>query len=128
MNATSAKQLWETFETKYLKKSIESRLHLKMRLYQFQLKRGSSVDDHLNAYTKLLADLVNVDVEIEDEDKACILLSSLPDEDYETFVLTLINGKTTLNYNEVSGALINYELRKERKPFKSGSGEAFPAR
>ena len=129
MPATLAKQLWETLETKYPKKSIESRLHLKRRLYRFQLKRGSSVDDHPNAYTKLLADLMKVDVEIEDEDKACILLSSLPDEDYETFVLTLINGKETLNYNDISGALINYELRrKEREPLKSDSGEALSAR
>ena len=44
----------------------------------------------MNDYTKFLADLANVDVVIEDEDKALILLSF---ENYETFVLTLINGK-----------------------------------
>jgi len=37
-----------------------------------------------------------LDVEIEEENKAVILLNSLPDEEYETFVLTLINGKQTL--------------------------------
>jgi cell division cycle protein 20 (cofactor of APC complex) len=108
MTATSAKKLWEILKTKYLKKSIESRLFLKRRLYRFHFKRGNPVDDHLNAYTKLLADLVKVDVEIEDEDKACILLYSLPDEEYETFMLTLMTGKETLNYNDVSGALINH--------------------
>ena len=39
----------------------------------------------MNNYTKLLVDLANVEVVIEDED---ILLSSLPDEEYETVVLT----------------------------------------
>ena len=34
-----------------------------------------------------------MDVVIEKEDKALILLSSLPDKDYETFILTLINDK-----------------------------------
>jgi len=77
---------------KYLTKSVENRLHLKMRLYYFQLKRGTSISDHINFYTKLLADLTNLDVVIEDEDEALILLSSLPAEGYETFVLTLING------------------------------------
>jgi len=43
-----------------------------------------------------------VDVEIKEEDKTVILLNSLPDEEYETFVLTLINGKQTLNYSDVS--------------------------
>ena len=47
----------------------------------------------MNNYTKFLADLVNVDVKVEEYDKVVILLNSLPDEEYETFVLTLINGK-----------------------------------
>jgi len=38
---------------------------LKRRLYCFQMKRELSVDEHMNNYTKLLADLVNVDVKIE---------------------------------------------------------------
>jgi len=68
-------------------------LHLKRRLYRFQLKRGLDIEEHMNNYTKLLADIVNVNVTIEEEDKAVILLNSLPDEEYETFILTLINGK-----------------------------------
>ena len=47
----------------------------------------------MNNYTRLLVNLANVNVVIEDEDKALILLSHLPDEDYGTFVLTLINIK-----------------------------------
>ena len=38
-------------------------------------------------------DLVNVDVKIDEEDKAVILFNSLPNEEYETFTLTLINGR-----------------------------------
>jgi len=51
-----------------------------MKLYRFQLKKSISIGEHMNNYTKLLADLANVDVVIEDEDKALILLSSLPDK------------------------------------------------
>ena len=47
----------------------------------------------MNNYTKILMDLANMDVVIEDRDKTLIFLSSLPDEDYETFILTLINSK-----------------------------------
>ena len=73
---------------KHLTKSIELRLQLKRRLYRFQMKKGISVDEHMNIYTKLLTDLVNVDVKIDEEDKAVILLNSLPEEEYETFTLT----------------------------------------
>ena len=48
------------------------------------------MNEHINRYTKLLTDLVNVDIKIDEEDKAVILLNSLPAEEYETFTLTFI--------------------------------------
>ena len=51
-----------------------------------------------------------MDVVIKDEDKILILLSSLIDEEYETFVLTLINEKTSLSYVEVTSTLVNLEF------------------
>jgi len=78
----------------------------------------------MNNYTKLLIDLVNVDMDIKEEDKMLILLKSLPDEEYETFVLTLINGKQSLYYNNVLAALVNYEMRRKDKQFSSSSTSA----
>jgi len=72
-------------------------LHLKRRLYRFQLKRGLSIDEHMNNYEKFLANLINVDVEIKEKHKTVTLLNSLPDEEYGTFILILTNGKQTLN-------------------------------
>jgi len=46
----------------------------------------------MNNYTKPLTNLSNMDEVIKNEDKRLILLSSLPDKEYETLVLTLING------------------------------------
>ena len=67
----------------------------------------------MNNYTKFLADLINLDIVIEDEDKALILLSPLPDDGYETSVLTLINERTSLSYSEVTTALMNLKLRRK---------------
>ena len=53
-----------------------------------------------------------------------ILLNSLPDEEYETFVITLTNSKQTLNYSDVSAALVNYEVRKKNKQSFSKSDSA----
>ena len=49
-----------------------------------------------------------MDVEVNEEDKAVILLNSIPAEEYETFTLTFINGRQSLNCHEVSSALANY--------------------
>ena len=94
-------------------KNIESLLLLKKRLYRFQMKRGFSIDEHMNSYTKLLTDLVTVYVKIDEEDKTVILLNSLLDKEYETFSLTLINGRQILNYSKATDALINYEIRRQ---------------
>ena len=65
-------------------------------VYHFQLEKRLSIAEHMNDFTKLFTDLANVDVEIKEEDKAVILLNSLLDEEYETFVFTLINGDNHL--------------------------------
>ena len=92
------------------------------------MRRGCSINEHLNRYTKLLTDLVNMNVKIED--KAVILLNSLHVEEYETFALTLINGRKSLNYNEVSAALANYDtMRQDRLSSQaSTSAEALAVR
>ena len=43
----------------------------------FPDERGISINEHMSSYTKLLTDLINVDVKIDEEDKAVILLNSL---------------------------------------------------
>ena len=123
------RKIWEMLAEKYLTKSVKNMLHLKRRLYHFQLKRGTSISNHMISYTKRLTDLANVDERIEVKDKALILLSSLPDEEYETFVMTLINGKSSLIYNEVKYAIVNLELRrKDKESSSSTSAEALIAR
>jgi len=124
MNETSAKSIWEILTSKYLTKIVENCLHLKRRLYHFQLKGGISNSDHIDNYTTLLTDLINLDVVIEDEDKVLILLSSLPNERYEIFVLTLINVKTSLSYSEVTTTLVNLELRKKDNEYSTSDTSA----
>lgn len=128
MSETSTRKIWEMLKEQYLTKSVESKLHLKSRLYRFQLKGGTSLSYHIITYAKFLAELANVDEKIKDEDTTLVLLSSLPDE-YETFVMTLINGKTSHSYSDVKPALVNLELRRTGKEsFSSTSAEALTAR
>ena len=87
------------------------------------------IRDSINTYLKLLADLANVDVVIDEKDKNLVLLSSLPDGGYETFVLTLINERTSLSYSEVKIALVNLELgRKDKESLNGTSVEALTVR
>ena len=65
----------EIFEKEYQVSTAFKEEALSLRL---------SIAEHMNNCTKFLTNFVNVDVDIEEEDKALILLNSLPDEEYET--------------------------------------------
>ncbi|TXG65804.1 hypothetical protein EZV62_007079 [Acer yangbiense] len=112
MKETMASSLWKKLEDKYMTKSIENRLYLKKKLFRFQYKKGISMIEHLDNYNKILADLQNLDVEIIDEDKALLLLNSLPDT-YEHLTTTLLYGKDEVKFIDVSNALMNNEYRKK---------------
>nr|TKS11520.1 hypothetical protein D5086_0000072530 [Populus alba] len=76
----------------------------------------------------MIADLKNLDVEIDDEDKALLLLNSLPDT-YEHLVTTLLYGKEKIKFIDVSNALVNNEYRKEDQiVHKESTSEALTVR
>ena len=66
----------------------------------------------MEIFTIIITDFVYVDVKIDEEGKVVIVLNSLPDEEYETFTLTLINGRQTFNYSKATDALVNYVIRR----------------
>ena len=91
--------------------SLTNRLYLKKQLYGLKMSEGSDVRDHINQFNKYITQLLSLEVEIEAEDQAIILLSSLP-RSYETLVTTLFVGKTTLKVDKVSLALLETENMK----------------
>lgn len=44
---------------------------------------GKSLEDYLDEFNKIILDLENIEIKIEDEDQALLLLRSLPTE-YES--------------------------------------------
>ena len=113
MRETKAKELWKKLENKYMMKSMENWLYLKKKLFCFQFREGISLSKHLNDYSKILADLKNLDVEVGDEDKALLLLNSLSDI-YDHLITTLLYEKDEIKFDDVSNALTNNEYHKER--------------
>ena len=52
---------------------------------------GSNLSQHLNVFNQIIDDLMRVDVMFEDEDKALMLLNSLPvSPTHENLVTTLM--------------------------------------
>ena len=65
---------------------------------------GQKLQEHIDDFNKLCLDLENINIKYEDEDKALLLLHSLP-KSYETLVDILKHGRDKLSLEDVVGAL-----------------------
>ncbi|KAH9802500.1 hypothetical protein KPL71_001412 [Citrus sinensis] len=128
MRETSAKKLWETLEEKYMKKSLENRLYMKKKLYRFTYIHGMSLNDYVNSFNKILADFLKLNERFEDENKALLLLNSLPNK-YDYLTTTLLHGKDSITFDDVCSALYNSETRKnDRKDHRETVTKALTER
>ncbi|KAL4291249.1 hypothetical protein GQ457_14G016030 [Hibiscus cannabinus] len=75
------------------------------------MQEGHDLVQHVNVSNQIIIDLIQLDVNIEDEARAMILLCSLPP--YEHMVTTLIYGKETINVEEINAALLAHNQRKQ---------------
>ncbi|MFQ6630875.1 hypothetical protein Gotur_008920, partial [Gossypium turneri] len=105
MEKTSS-ALWKRLETLYVTKSLANRLVLKQRLFMFCMNECELFRDHISQFITLLNDLKNVEVHIDDEDQAMLLLCSLPPL-YKSFKETLIYGRDKLSFEDVKGHLLS---------------------
>ena len=122
----TAAETWKRLEDLYLKKTLSSRLFLKTRFFNLKMHDSQKLQEHLDDFNKLCLDLENIDVKYDDEDKALVLLYSLP-KSYDNFVDILQLGRDKLSLEDVIGALNSKELRI-KMDCKSNSGEALIAR
>jgi len=70
-------KMWEILKKKISDEQYRVSTTSKEEALSLSLEEGLSIAEHMNNYIKFLTDLVNVDVNIEEEDKALILLNSL---------------------------------------------------
>ncbi|KAJ4716980.1 Retrovirus-related Pol polyprotein from transposon TNT 1-94 [Melia azedarach] len=106
----TAQGLWVKLEGLYMTKSLTNKLLLKQRLFSLRMQEGMPLRDHLDQLNTILLELRNIDVKVEDEDAALILLVSLP-LSYENFVQSFIVGKDTVFLEEVRSSFHTRELR-----------------
>ena len=82
-------------------KSLSNKLFMKKQLYSLWMKEGMSILQHLSPFNRILSDLLALEVKLEEEDKALLLLSSLPSS-YGQLANTIMHDKETLKLEDVN--------------------------
>ena len=95
-----------------MSKFLTNRLYMKKQLYELKIGEETDIRDQINNFNECITQLLSVEVKIDEEDKAIILLASLS-KSYETLVTTLLVGKSMLTVDEVATTLLETANMKQ---------------
>ncbi|GKD91120.1 hypothetical protein Tco_1366627 [Tanacetum coccineum] len=119
--------IWTKLTSLYMTKSLANRLYLKKKLYTYYMSPGTKLGDHIDEFNKLILDLANIDIEIEDKDETLMLLTLLLSS-YENFMDTLLYERESLTMEDVLATLNSMELKKRNKGTKKEIGDGLYVR
>ncbi|KAK2378762.1 putative mitochondrial protein [Trifolium repens] len=106
----------------YEKPSASNKVHLMRRLFTLRMAEGASAAQHLNELNIVTTQLSSVGIEFDDEVRALILLSSLPDSWSATVTaVSSSSGSTKLKFNDVRDLVLSEEIRRRELGESSSS-------
>lgn len=117
----TAAGLWLKLESLYMTKTLANRLHLKQRLFTMRMAEGTPIKSHLDTFMSIIMDLKNMEVNIDDEDQALLLLCSLPPS-YKHFRETLVYGRESITLDDVKSSMFSKEIMDRELTTASTSG------
>jgi len=121
MSEETTSDLWCRLESLYMMKSLSNKLFMKKQLYSLWMKEDTLILQYHNAFNRILSDLLVLEIKLEEEDKALLLLSSLLSS-YDHLANTIMYDKETLELEDVRQMLQNKELIKKIDSTEEASG------
>ena len=111
VSETTSFNLWNKLCSTYEKETASNKVYLMKRLFELQMKEGTSVASHLNEFNIIFSQMQAQKLEFGDEVKAIFLLCSLP-ASWDTFRIAISNSTPdgTLTFNDVVGSLLAEEI------------------
>ncbi|CAM8956737.1 unnamed protein product [Rhodiola kirilowii] len=121
VKSKTTKEMMETLSALYEKPSASNKVHLMRWLFNLRMAEGTTVAKHLSEFNMTIAQLSSIKIEFDDEIKALILLSSLPESWSETVTaVSASSGKVKLELDEVRNLIVSEEIRWRESGSSSG--------
>ncbi|KAL4271938.1 hypothetical protein GQ457_13G028490 [Hibiscus cannabinus] len=118
----TAKEIWDHLTKLYEAKSLHNKIFLKRKLYSLRMSESTSVTEHLNTLNTLFSQLTSLSYKIEQQERAELLLQSLPDS-YDQLIINLTNNILTdhLVFDDIAAVVLEEENRRKNKEDRQGS-------
>ena len=94
---------------------MTNKLWVKKLLYSLRMPEGGDLIVHIQKFNQICSDVRSLDVKIDEEDRALLLLCSLS-VSYDSFITTLVYGKEILSFEKVVG--VSDQISSERSYVK----------
>ena len=116
MQEPTALAMWKALEAEYQTKTLPNRIYMKQRYAGFRMEEHKSIEENMDVFLKLVADLASLDIKISEEDQAIQILTSLPKQ-YESLVdaLKYGSGKEILTVRDVTSSAYSKEVELREK-------------
>jgi len=75
-----------------------------------KMKEGTPLYNHLNDFNKIIFNLKNIDIKVDDDDQVSILLCSLLDF-FDNFVISILSNRHTISLVNVKSLLNSTDVR-----------------
>ncbi|KAL8492683.1 hypothetical protein ACS0TY_024031 [Phlomoides rotata] len=123
----TAIDVWRKLESLYQTKSVSNKLYVKQKLLDFRMSEDKDLNEQLNTFNRYIDDLEDLDVKLEDDDKALMLLNALP-KSLDNFKDSVLFGNQDgVSYDGVLAAVKTKILRVQERDVKADKVAHDPA-
>ena len=112
-----AKEICDALTKLYEAKSLHNKIFLKRRIYTLRMLESTTVTEHINTLQTLFSQLTSLGHKIEENERAELLLQSLPDS-YDQLIINLTTQGTCFNnlvFDDIAAAVLEEENRRKNK-------------
>ncbi|KAL8480486.1 hypothetical protein ACS0TY_027138 [Phlomoides rotata] len=123
----TAIDVWRKLESLYQTKSVSNKLYVKQKLLDFRMDDGKDLNEQLDIFNRYIDELEDLDVKMEDDDKALMLLNALP-KSLDNFKDSVLFGnQDRVGYDSVLTAVKTKILRVQGRDAKADKKAHDPA-